>query len=203
MNGRLVGQLPLQTPLRKMAGMYTLEVRREGYYSSSRTIHLVGGTLTRESLQLSANVSQAAPTLLPPAGPVVAMSSASGYAPGHMPDSERRGSNWLGWTFATLSANSAAATLVAWRVREGHVDKWNDNTQCQGNGQTREQICSDSIDDGERAETLMMLGLAATGVFASASVYWFFIDPPQASAFSAAQLKCGVGPLSLECFGQF
>lgn len=189
LNGRKVGTLPLATPLRVTAGVYTLEVRHPDFYSVTRSIALAGGTVTRESLTLTASPNSDVEFFAPGASAV---------------EADQARPDWLGWSLAALSAGSAAATIAAWQVRESHAEKWNNDSRCLAEGRSREDVCGSTLDDGEDAETLMLIGLAATSVFAGGAIYRLVWSSPSSEQSAALhEVSCGLGPMSLGCAGTF
>ena len=51
-NGQIVGTLPFSKPARVPIGTLNVELRKEGYLPSTRTVSITGGLLTRESISL-------------------------------------------------------------------------------------------------------------------------------------------------------
>jgi tetratricopeptide (TPR) repeat protein len=51
-DGRLIGELPLRTPLRLSAGTAVVQVRAEGYAHVQRPVSVIAGQLTRETFDL-------------------------------------------------------------------------------------------------------------------------------------------------------
>jgi hypothetical protein len=94
---------------------------------------------------------------------------------------------WLPWTFAGLSGATALTSLVAWRLREHHVERYN-SAACLQTGKTRVQACSDEYYAGRDAEAIawvagigsvaflgsaLFLGQTGASVSASASAVSF------------------------------
>jgi hypothetical protein len=188
LNGRSVGTLPIADTLRIEAGIYTLEARLRGYYTVTRSVALAGGSLVRESVSLSPEDAAVRPANVEAAQAV---------------DAPNEGPRWLGWVFAGLAVGAGVGTVAAWSVREDHVDNWNDDSQCLRAGETRGEVCGSERDDGDRAETWMWIGGAATGVFAAASVVTFWATSGDARETGTASVGCGVGLGLLRCSGSF
>jgi hypothetical protein len=185
LNGRLVGALPITQTLRIEAGIYTLEARLPGHYPVTRSVALAGGALARESITLSPRGEGARPTVVDPE-----------------PAEESGKLTWLPWTLTGLAVGAGVVTVGAWATRERHVDRWNDDSQCLRPGLTRGDVCAGEREDGDRAETWMWIGAAATGVFAAGSVMTFWLgDRDEEEPMSA--LRCGVGFAQIGCAGQF
>ena len=186
LNGRSIGKLPIEDVVRVEAGIYNLEARRDGYYTITRSVALAGGALTRESVQLS-----------PELGHVATKEQAS-----VAPVDESSGPRWLGWAFAGLAVGAGVGTVVAWSVREEHVDNWNDDSQCLRPGQTRGEVCADERSQGDTAETWMWISGIATGAFAAASVITFALTDTDTES-PIANVGCGVGIGAVTCSGRF
>lgn len=192
LNGRSIGTLPLSEPVRVEAGTYTLEVRLDGHYTVKRSLALTGGALARERVSLA----PLARAPLPEAG--------SGEREKPRSSHELQ---WLPWTFAGLAAGAGAGAALAWAARERHVANWNDDAVClPANGRTRAQTCGAEHSAGESAETWGWIGIAAAGVFATASVVSFVVigsSAEEAEQPPSAALSCGLGFAQLACSGTF
>jgi tetratricopeptide (TPR) repeat protein len=190
LNGRLVGTLPTAGAIRVAGGIYALEAQLDGHYPVTRSVALAGGSLVRESIRLE-------PMSARRSGSSVALEDRGSSSDIRMP-------RWVTWTLTGLTLGAGTASAFAWAAREEHAKAWNDDGQCLRPGQTREQVCGGEIEDGERAERLMWIGTAATGVFATATVISFFLqgnaEQPQTTAKG---LDCGIGLGQLQCAGRF
>jgi hypothetical protein len=192
LNGRSRGVLPLPRPLRVAAGIYTLEVKLDGYYSVVRSVALPGGELLREEVSLTRGSPSVrapkAPRLLPPV---------AGDA------STRR---WLPWTFAGLAVAAAGGATVALVARERRVDRYNDDSVCLPiDGRTRGETCDAERRAGDRAETWMWIGAATAGAFAMASAMTLWLLAPDSAHQEqpTAAATCGVGLMLVQCSGRF
>ena len=186
LNGKSIGKLPIEEVVRVEAGIYNLEARHAGYYSVMRSVALAGGALTRESIRLSPELGR------PPAS-----------APADVAPEASRGPRWLGWTFAGLAVGAGVGTVVAWSVREDHVDTWNDDSQCLRPGQTRGEVCADERSKGDQAETWMWISGAATAAFAAASVITFALTGEPDTESGVGSVGCGIGSGAVSCSGRF
>jgi hypothetical protein len=190
LNGRTIGALPLEQPVRIEAGIYTLEARLPGHYPVTRSVALAGGTLVRESI-----------TLTPVAGEPEAPARQDNPA---TPAPSSPGAGWLTWTFGGLAVGAGVATVAAWANREQHVENWNDDSRCLQVGQTRGEVCASERRDGDRAETWMWVAGAATGAFTVASVVSFWVNSGDSKESSSeTALGCGVGLAQVSCVGHF
>lgn len=192
LNGRLVGTMPLADTVRIEGGIYTLEAKLPGHYPITRSVAIAGGSLVRESIRLQA-VSSSAP---PPAEARIEGGSIEEPRKSGAPE-------WLTWTLAGLTVGAAAGTAYAWTLRESHADNWNDDDACLRQGRTREQVCSNELDAGQRAETWMYIGGAATGAFAAATLVSYFLQPNEESVETLGGVDCGIGLNAVMCSGRF
>lgn len=188
LNGRLMGRLPLQQAIRVQAGIYAMEARLPGHYPVTRSIALAGGALARESIELA---------------PLSGQARRASPAEDDAPPEDTREASWLTWTFAGLAAGASVGTIAAWAIREQHVASYNDDDACLREGQTRQQVCGDEREAGDRAETWMWIGGAATGAFALASVLTVLLDDGSEEEALPSALSCGVGLAQIACSGHF
>lgn len=184
LNGRLIGTLPIRETVRVQAGIYALEARLPGHYPITRSIALAGGSLARESIELSPLSEQAGASRPVDSGP-----------------EETRQATWLTWTFAGLAAGAGVGTVAAMVTRERHVDAYNDDNDCWLVEQTREEACGGERKAGDRAEKWMWIGAAGTGAFAAASLVSYWLSEPDEEPATA--LRCGVGLAQVACAGRF
>jgi hypothetical protein len=188
LNGRPLGTLPFSAPRRVSAGIYTLQVRLSGHYPVTRSVALAGGTLVREQVVLSPEFRDA-----PAPQPI----------DDGAPESAREVS-WLTWTFAGLAAGAGVGAGVALGLRELHVAKYNDDSECLLPDDTpRGEACKSDREAAERAETWMWISAAAAGAFATASVVSFVLSGPSEQEEQPIAVSCGVGFARVECGARF
>jgi len=101
----------------------------------------------------------------------------------------------LGWVSIGAAVVSGAVTVVAWRVREGAAADFNDESclSMAEAGDTREEVCRNSLDTVHSAETAMLVSGIAAGVFVGVAAVLFVLDANQPGIASAAR-HCGAGP---------
>lgn len=187
LNGKSLGTLPMTETARVEAGVYTLEASLPGHYPVSRSVALAGGALAQETVELTPHRKREL-AVAQPAEPVA----------------DSGGSRWLTWTLGGLAVASAGGTVFAWVKREQHADAWNDNDRCLSSTRTRGQLCGPELDKGERAETWMWIGGAATAVFTGAAIGSLWLgDSGSDAAAEAAAVSCGVGLAAVQCAGRF
>jgi hypothetical protein len=191
LSGQHVGQLPLPTPVRVPIGSYVLEVRKQGYYSISRPISISGRALLRESVELSQREVTA------PAFSVNASGDTAGVV-------DRGGSpRWLTWTLTGAGVGAAAASVVAFRIREKHADRWNSN-DCMESGLTRGEVCPDELASGRTAERWGIGTAILSGVLFGGAVTSFVLERSETRSTSALSLDgCGIAGTGARCFGSF
>lgn len=77
---------------------------------------------------------------------------------------------WLPWTFVGLGAATALTSILAWRAREGHVDRWN-SAACLEAGRTRVQTCSDEYYAGRDAEVVAWVSGVSSVAFVGSALF--------------------------------
>jgi tetratricopeptide repeat protein/PEGA domain-containing protein len=199
LNGRLVGTLPLSTPIRSTIGSYLLEVRREGFYAVQRPIVLTGGGLVREAIHLEP---------LPADGEGWRARNAvqPGAAPAVMRDGveDSSGHAWLTWTLAGAAGLAGVTTVTALVLREGYAGRWNDNQRCLDADRTRAEVCGDERDKAQTAESFALVSGMLTGVFAAAATLDAFgVFEADAPPGEAGLRGCNLGFAGASCFGTF
>jgi hypothetical protein len=197
LNGRLVGTLPLATPIRTTIGSYRFEVRRAGHYSVERPIVITGGGLVRETVRLE-------PLPDDERGTDGTASYARGSAVSNGGAYDSPGSPWLTWTFASAAGLAGATAVGAVVFREVHAGRWNDNSRCLDAERTRAEVCGDERDKAHAAESVALVSGVLAGVFATTAVLsavgLFESDAPPGEA---ALRGCSVGFAGASCFGEF
>jgi TPR repeat/PEGA domain len=199
LNGRLLGTLPIATPIRSTIGSYLLEVRREGHYSVQRPIVITGGGLVRESIHLDPL----------PVHEGWAGQGAEASARGSGPDmSDRVDAStrrpWLTWTLAGAAGLAGVTSVGAIVVREVHAGRWNDNSRCLETERTRAEVCGDERDKANRAETIAVVSGVLAGVFATgAALNALGVFESHAPPGEAIVRGCSLGFAGASCFGAF
>jgi tetratricopeptide repeat protein len=191
LSGQHLGQLPLPAPVRVPIGSYVLEVRRQGYYSISRPISISGRALLRESVELSQREASA------PAFSVDTGAATSGVE-------DRGGSpRWLTWTLTGAGVGAAAASVVAFSIREKHADRWNSNA-CMETGATRGEVCPGELESGRSAERWGIGTAIFSGVLLGGALTSYVLERHETRSTSALSLDgCGIAGAGARCFGSF
>ncbi|MEM9073138.1 MAG: PEGA domain-containing protein [Myxococcota bacterium] len=198
-DGRRVGTLPLEAPLRLLAGVVRLEVRAEGYYDLRRNVEIRVETRARESAEL-------APEPAEPEPPVVVQPDEPEPVVTPDPPPERETSNGLrtgGGVALGASALFGALALTMYLVRENNVDTFNSDG-CLGPTMTRIQNCRSEYDRAKRAERASAVMLAGAGASAITGIVLFILGSGSEDSEDAA-MPCGPGPgeLGVSCGARF
>ena len=219
LDGRLVGNLPMSVPVRATVGSYLMEVKLRGHYGVTRPVSIVAQRLVRENVQLvahspvEATQSSVQNAALPrePQGFV----GQTDVLPVEQ-DSEASGSGWVPWVLGGLAAGAAVTSGVAWWVRERSARRYNDDSNCLAVGMTRDELCGDEREKGERAQTVAIVSGAAAVVLGTAAYLSAVLQPsgsPQQTraGFSGCDVSLAPGSAGASragfagatCFGSF
>jgi tetratricopeptide (TPR) repeat protein len=189
LDGEIQGTLPLAQPIRTLAGAYTLDLSRPGYYRLRRPVTVFGARLTREVVNLAADAG--APGSAPQTSGVARDGATGG------------GANWLPWTLGGLGVAAAGVSTLAWLSRERHAERWNDDDRCQRPGLTRAAVCGAERAASQRAEATLLVSAAAAGLFAAGAVLSVVLSGPSPREAERAQLACGLKGVWVTCAAQF
>jgi hypothetical protein len=122
LDGRVAGTLPLAKPARVPIGSLTIEVKKDGFFPSTRPVSITAGELTRESVDLQPQpVAPAVRTPPPPVTPAEGGGTAGPLPgiPGHTepvsthPDDQPEHSGGVQRTLAWVTAGVALAGVGA------------------------------------------------------------------------------------------
>jgi hypothetical protein len=107
-----------------------------------------------------------------------------------------------GWITAGAAALAGVGVFIAWRVREGYVNKFNDKTGCSSRFSTQQaDDCPGFLQDADVAENAMRV-LAFSGIgLAGVATTFFLIDATHSDSREHATRSCGPGPgeLGVSC----
>jgi hypothetical protein len=200
-NGRLVARLPLDRPVRVVAGSALLEVRAPGHVPLSRNLIAPAGTLVRQTVELVPDPAARAPSEAPVAAPV---SRALPGAPaprdgGASSDDSATGGRRRALRIAAWSSLVAAVGLVAVgaagsALRQSQAQSYNSTCNVPG---TLPAGCSDQEAAFNRDRALQIAGFAAGGALAGATALLFYLSRRPAGDRVAAALprwSLGGGP---------
>jgi hypothetical protein len=211
LDGRVVTRLPMAQPLRVAAGTVPVEVRAKGYLPLVRTVSVVPGQLTRESVTLQAvpvalDASPPSPSLPPSQQDRGPASAAHLAAPSSR--SAIRTTAWVTLGVGTASAVVGAVSLI---VRETDATNYNANcvTPPVPLDMDKQAQCRDWRSGGDTAAKVAAGTLAAAGVLGAASAVLFYVSrPPRPSRSTDVNegtvgLICLPGLVSVSCAMRF
>ena len=210
LDGVRLGALPMAAPFRVEAGRRTLELRAKGFHPSARNVEIAAGTVTRETVMLVALPPESATNGNGEPGAHGAGGREASGAAGADAD-PGRGQRLLGWAFAATGGALLVTGGVAFLVRKGIIDDYNNN--CPGLGVNQPADCDGKIESARTWLTVAIVSLVGGGVFAigGLTVVATADHPPpsRSSAASASGLRIGCAPSSLgdgatlTCTGSF
>jgi hypothetical protein len=187
----LAGRLPLDRPLRVVAGDVTVEVRAPGYAPVHQTLHADARSqvIAAFTLVQAEHLADAA-TDKPEAE----------HPPVERPPSGPRKMGWVALAGAGGLALVGVGGLV---TREWEAQIWNDDRKCApAGGLSRSNRCGTNRDIGSAAQTTAIVAFAGAGVLAAISGALLFLRPQHAPV-PAARVECGVMGIGLSCGGSF
>jgi hypothetical protein len=188
-NGTASGTLPLQKPVRVIAGALVVEVRARGYRTIRRTIDVPPGERAREAVVLVAD-APAADVVTTPA-PLAAWSD---------PSPVRRA---VGWTTIVSGGVFVAGGVAATIAYSLYAAKYNDDSQCLVvPGLRRDQQCGAELGTLHTTLVAAVASFALGGLAAGAGVYLLATSSSRTAGRSAA-IACGLGAASFACTGRF
>ena len=196
LDGVRLGILPSPGPFRVEAGRRTLEIRAKGFHSTTRTLEVPAGGVSRETVTLVA--------LTPDQVEGAARGGPSGAGRGGEPGSGQR---LAGWVFTGTGAALLITGGVGLLVRKGIVDDY--NTACPGLGVGQPADCDSRIESAKTWLTVSIITLVGGGIFTLGGLSLVALAPRRdASAASGVRVGCapsavGLGAAALTCSGSF
>ena len=110
----------------------------------------------------------------------------------------------LGYVGIGLTLAAAAVTIVAWRVHEGHISKFNDRIECTDTEVADlDASCKHELSSANSANSVMFAGAIAGGASLVLTGVFFLLDanrPRERESFACAG---GPGELGLGCMLHF
>lgn len=103
----------------------------------------------------------------------------------------------LGWIGASVSALSLGGGIAALVVRNNKADEWYGES-CDA-GSSANERCIDLENAVREAETFIVLGFTAAGIFAGAAVVFFILDSEQSAQQQAMGCNIGTGMKGISC----
>ncbi len=202
-DGTRLGELPAEAPFRLEAGSHTLEVRAPGFIPVSRTIDVVAGALTRESVSLVRRPVAPEPAIVPASAasqtlPTTPASAATA--------SRERGPNALAWTLTIAGGALLGTGGVARWQRERSVSAYNNDPSCGGVGSAFQSTdCASKIDAEQTWNTISIVSFVAGGILAAGGVLLLLTSPRASSGSNGTSVssQCSPSVAGLTCSGRF
>jgi hypothetical protein len=215
-NGRPAGRLPLNEPLRVVAGSSTVDVNAPGYFPVSRVVNVAAGGIARETIELFPTGAPA-PVVTAPVAPLAPPASAPSPTPDAPPATSGTSTSPEEKPFPRRQvgvglAAAGAATLVfgvaAQVVREVKMGNFNDGCSLDDNNHVvGGSGCQSQYDSANTWTTAAVVGYVAGGVMLAggAALIWLSSSRgDRAPGAATAQLSCAPsGGLSFGCVGRF
>jgi hypothetical protein len=194
LNGIAAHALPTSDAIRVTAGAVDIEVRSPGYAPSRRTLEVAAGADVRVRFALE-------PLPAPPVNPPAA--TASQERQGSLDRRPAKAGRSLAGAIVLGAAGAlAVGGIVAWRVREGDVANYNDNSRCRVGLLTRAAQCG-GLADASNVALGLEIGAFAAGAVAAAVGAWLLSTSPRPSS-GGAGVSCGpAGAAGFFCQGRF
>lgn len=169
-------------------GLIEVRASAPGYEPEARELRMVSGARQTVAVQLARiGEGKTSSTLVGPSTPPPRETRRSGPPFGT-----------LAWLSVGLAGAGGVAAVVAWQVREGAADEFND-AKCREDGVAASEVCADSLARVNSAETGIIVSAVAGGAFLAAGVVFFLLDSDQNSVEAAQSCGAGPGDLGLSC----
>ena len=205
-NGHSAGRLPLHDPIRLVRGVADVELRAPGYVKSHRSLSVTAEAQTVD-LKLERESVAVAPVSKPPE--TIALKPISG-SPGEPPREESPGTSQpepaaprgRGWRWAAAATGVlAVAALVGAGVEtarwQSGITDFNNHNDAAGKPDCLLSVptrggtgCQDIYNQYTSEKRLAIIGYAAGGALAAASLTLFLISPGPSSAADKVAWGC-------------
>lgn len=193
-NGKVVGQLPLASPVRIEAGEIDVELRAAGHRPAIKSLHVDGGQYQRIAVRADADVAPA-PAPPPPAAPapsspanvsVYVTQPSAGTVTGRPAEPVsgwRSAPKWVSWGLGAVALGVGAFEYTKYRNRLGDFDgdcAFEPNT---GDPYSRKPTvrtdasCGDLVNDYRSARTIAIVGFAGAGALAITGLLFYIAEP--------------------------
>jgi hypothetical protein len=208
LDGVRLGTLPAAAPFRVEAGRRTLELRAKGFHPTARNVEIGAGTVTRETVTLVALPADASGEASASGEREARTPRASGGAgresgaPPAADSDPGKSQRILGWAFAATGGALLATGGVAFLVRKGIIDDYNNN--CPGLGVNQPADCDGKIESARTWLTVAIVSLVGGGVFAIGGLTVVATAPRSSVASSSSstrKVRIGCAPSSVGGLG--
>ena len=163
---------PVGKPVRVVAGEVPIEVSAEGHKRVVRSVPVAAEATVREAVELEPEVVavEEQPKVLTVAAPAPPQRDAR-----DLPERPV-----LRNVMFVSSGVLLAGGLAAWRVREHHVDIWNDDDRCLTGSQTRSEQCGDHQRAARIALSAEIIAFTGSAAALGAGI-WMLVAPRRKS----------------------
>jgi hypothetical protein len=192
LDGVRVAALPMAEPQRVEVGTRTLEVRSVGFYPVSRTIIVLPGETTRETIDL-VPLPRAAAVAAPVASGGEARPMAAHAAPGPSSGAQRT----LAFLGFGLAGASLATAFIGLGARGAEISDYNDDPSCPGAASPSQPAsCASQLSAASTWKTVTIASFIGAGVLGAAAVTLLVTAPRGVSRPSVA---CSAGLSAVGC----
>ena len=220
-NGRVVGALPLPSPVKLPARTAEIVVRAPGHSERREMVPIAGGQRHALTVNLEKDKAPgAAPVVTPTPTPVPAAVAtpppATPSAPltvddrsgGEAPSGAMRTAAWIVGGAAVATAGAGLALNLAARSKKSEFDGSCETTPdgaVRSTGTLSPGECNDRLNDFDSYRRWSIVGYISGAALAVTSGVLFFASRPSSSAnrAPAAQLACAPTPTGFSCQGTF
>lgn len=198
------GRLPLEEPLLVDQESVELTVRADGYREFSRTITVIIGSLSRETVRLTP-LPEPEPEPQPEPDPEPTP-AATGIDETSQPEqSSPRDPTLavLGWTAIGVGAAGLVVGVIGAGLWADNLATWNDDATCLvPGGPSRRDQCPGELEAIQTGEILTGVGFGVGGALAIAGAVLLAVDATEPDGWASA---CGPGPglFGLACGASF
>jgi len=195
-NGKVVGQLPLASPVRIEAGEIDVELRAEGHRPSLKSLHVEGGQYQRIAVRSDLDAAPAAAPAPPPApgAPNVSVYVQQPAPPSGTPGATvtarpaapasgwRSAPKWISWGLGVAALGVGAYGYSRYRGLLGDFnhdcafDQTGDAYPLPSSTRTMAS-CEGLHSDYKSARTLGIVGFAGAGALAITGLVFFIAEP--------------------------
>ncbi len=182
-------------------GTWTLEARRAGYYTVSKSVVITAGVLARATVDMKPLPVEAPPTpppnpakeLPPPKPSVVPPPALPKPSVDEGPGTTRRTLSYVGLGLAAVSLGIGGYALGR---RNSESSAYNDDKSCPGTESlTQPPACDTRIRHVHDWQTVSLIGFVTGGVVATGSIVLLVTAPsPKSASAGATRFYCGMGP---------
>jgi hypothetical protein len=197
--GSRAGVLPLEAPLRVVAGTVAIEVRAPGFATQVRSVEVAPLGHAREVVNLARVPGQEAPAAV--ATPPPALLGAPPARSARRAAEDGTGMRIGAWVSLGSAVVLLAGAGVGLLVHNTNAAIYNDDRRCFYGGPTRDQRCGSYRDTASTAQTLAVLGFEAAAAAVGLSVVLFTLAP-RARDQRVGEVECSVG-MGVACGGLF